>query len=110
VKLLFDQNLSPRLVKRLQGVFPGCAHVRDFELQSAEDLEIWVFAIREGFVIVSKDSDFHQLAFTHGPPPKVIWVQRGNCTTNDIANVLSAAREAIENFLREPETAFLVIE
>lgn len=110
MKLLLDQNLSPRLVNRLQADFPGCAHVRDFELQSAEDLEIWAFAVREGFAIVSKDSDFHQLAFADGPPPKVVWIQRGNCTTDDIAKLLRSARGAIEHFLEEPRTAFLVLE
>jgi len=110
VKLLLDQNLSPRLVKRLQGIFPGCAHVRDFSLHSADDLEIWAFAIGEGFAIVSKDSDFHQLAFTEGPPPKVIWIQRGNCRTDDIAGLLHAAHRAVEEFLEEPETAFLILE
>lgn len=110
MKLLFDQNLSPRLVQRLQIDFPGCAHVRDFQLQAATDSEIWAFAVREGFAIVSKDSDFHQLAFAQGPPPKVVWIQRGNCTTSDIAQLLRSAREAVEKFLEEDETAFLILE
>ena len=110
MKLLLDQNLSPRLVKRLQEFFPGCAHVRDFELESADDFDIWTFAIDEGFAIVSKDSDFHQLAFAEGPPPKIVWIQRGNCTSCDIAELLHAARGAIEEFLEEPETAFLILE
>lgn len=110
MKLLLDQNLSPRLVPRLQEYFPGCAHVRNFELQASEDLEIWEFAIREGFAIVSKDSDFHQLAFAEGPPPKVVWIQRGNCTTNDIVELLRLARDAVYAFLEEPETAFLILE
>jgi predicted nuclease of predicted toxin-antitoxin system len=36
VKLLFDQNLSQRLVATLADEFPDCAHVRDFELQRAD--------------------------------------------------------------------------
>jgi predicted nuclease of predicted toxin-antitoxin system len=110
VKLLFDQNLSPRLVQRLQPDFPGSAHVRDFQLEAATDPEIWTFALREGYAILSKDSDFHQLAFAQGPPPKVVWIQRGNCTTSDIAELLRSARGTVEKFLEEPETAFLILE
>ena len=110
MRLLLDQNLSPRLVSRLQEAFPGCAHVRDFELQSADDIDIWTFAIDEAFAIVSKDSDFHQLAFAEGPPPKIVWIQRGNCASSDIAELLNSARAAVEKFLEEPETAFLILE
>lgn len=65
MKLLFDHNLSPRLVRQLSDVFPHCAHVRDFSLHRADNLVVWQFAIENGFMIVSKDSDFHQLAFVN---------------------------------------------
>lgn len=110
MKLLFDQNLAPHLVQRLQHDFPGCAHVRDFNLQAATDPEIWAFALREGYAILSKDSDFHQLAFAQGPPPKVVWIQRGNCSTSGIEELLRSARETVAQFLEEPDTAFLILE
>jgi len=37
VKLLFDQNLSPFLAGRLADIFPGSAHVRDRDLDTADD-------------------------------------------------------------------------
>lgn len=109
MKLLLDQNLSPRLVPRLRDAFPECAHVRDFGLASATDRGIWEFAIDHRYAIVSKDSDFHQLAFTEGPPPKVIWIQRGNCSTSAINELLLQAEPSIRKFLADGTSSFLVL-
>lgn len=110
VKLLLDHNLSPRLVSRLSPVFPGTIHVRDVDLQSAPDQSVWDFALRHGSTIVSKDSDFHQLAFLKGPPPKVIWVRLGNCSTKDIEAILLRSAGQIQDFILDEESAFLIVE
>jgi len=109
VKLLLDNNLSPRLVRRLGTLFPGTAHVRALNLQSASDEAIWREAAAGGFVIVAKDDDFRQLAFLRGAPPKVIWLRLGNCTTADVERLLRARREDILAFERDPEAALLVL-
>jgi predicted nuclease of predicted toxin-antitoxin system len=72
VKLLLDENLSPRLVGSLSDVFPGSVHVRDFGLARADDAAIWDYARDHDLTIVSKDSDFHQVSFLRGPPPEVV--------------------------------------
>ena len=58
MKLLFDQNLSPRLPLLLRDLYPGSVHVRELGLKDAEDAAIWDYARTHGIVIVSKDSDF----------------------------------------------------
>jgi predicted nuclease of predicted toxin-antitoxin system len=68
LRLLFDQNLSPRLVRALADLFPGSAHVRDVGLARAGDDEVWSHAAAHGFAIVSKDADFHQRSFVLGHP------------------------------------------
>ncbi len=60
------------------------SHVTEVGLDTASDEDIWAYADEPGFVIVSKDSDFRQLAFLHGPPPKAVWLRAGNVTTNDV--------------------------
>ena len=70
MKLLFDQNPSRHLVGQLRDVFPESEHVTELGLDAATDQEIWSYAGEHGHVIVSKNSDFRQLAFLHGPPPK----------------------------------------
>ena len=72
MKRLLDQNLSPRLVRTLETVFPGSSHVRLVGLRDADDAAVWEFARDHDFIIVSKDSDFHQRSFLFGFPPKVI--------------------------------------
>ena len=75
----------------------------------APDRAIWQHAQEQGFVIVSKDEDFHRLSIFHGPPPKVIWIGLGNCTTDDIAALLTHRRGEIEAFVAQDEAAFLAL-
>ena len=109
MKLLFDQNLSPALVRRLADVYPDSAHVLDAGLDKADDQGIWRFARQHGFAIVSKDGDFRQLSFLIGAPPKVIWVRLGNCTTRDIEAALRSRRDELHEFDSADEAAFLIL-
>lgn len=70
MKLLFDQNLAPRLVRTLSDVFRGSMHVRDLGMTEASDPEVWDHARDAGFVIVSKDNDFQQRSFVSAPRRK----------------------------------------
>ena len=109
MKLLFDQNLAPRLVRDLADLFPDSAHVRDVGLKSSTDREIWHFARDGRFVIVSKDTDFQQMSFVWGHPPKVIWIRRGNCSVRESESVLRTNSARIHEFEADPEAAFLVL-
>ena len=110
MKLLFDQNLSRRLVARLASVFPGSAHVAEIGLDHVSDEQIWAHAGSEGFAVVSKDSDFRQLAFLHGPPPKVVWLRVGNVSTDAIHDLLADSVDALEIFDRSDEEALIVLD
>ena len=60
MRLLFDENLSPRLPYLLANEYPGSEHVRDAGLLGATDRQIWEYAGAHGFAIVSKDTDFRE--------------------------------------------------
>jgi predicted nuclease of predicted toxin-antitoxin system len=75
VKLLFDENLSRKLVERLSDLFPGSTHVAFVGLLKAPDIEIWEHAKVHGYAIVTADAVFYQIATTLGPPPKVVWLR-----------------------------------
>jgi predicted nuclease of predicted toxin-antitoxin system len=109
VKLLFDENLSNRLFEALSKEFPGSTHVREVGLASADDRSVWEFARGNGFIIVSKDSDFHQLSFLLGPPPKVVWVRIGNADTPMIEALLRSRRDEIAEFESDQKAAFLIL-
>jgi predicted nuclease of predicted toxin-antitoxin system len=68
VKLLLDQNISRKLVPLLREEFPDSAHVGELDLAQSTNRQIWDYAGQNNYVIVSKDSDFRQLAFLFGPP------------------------------------------
>jgi len=110
VKLPFDQNLSPRLVKALNDLYPDSVHARDVGLTDALDETVWDYAARNGLIIVSKDSDFHQRSFLFGHPPKVVWIRRGNCTTNQIESILRAHHADLLRFEQDTEGAFLTLD
>jgi predicted nuclease of predicted toxin-antitoxin system len=109
VKLLFDQNLSRHLIDHVRDVFPDSSHVALVGLAEATDEEVWEFAGANDCIVVSKDSDFRQLAFLHGPPPKVVWLRLGNVTTVDIATVILDHNETIERFAIDEDEALLVL-
>jgi predicted nuclease of predicted toxin-antitoxin system len=109
MKLLFDQNISHRLVLALVDLYPGSQHVREVGMKAADDSVIWDYARRNGFMIVSKDSDFHQRSFLLGYPPKVIWVRLGNCSTIAIEKILRDYFENVEQFEADSAATFLVL-
>jgi predicted nuclease of predicted toxin-antitoxin system len=88
VKLLFDQNLSPFLASRLADIFPESVHVQDVGLDRVGDAAVWDYAEAHGFIIVSKDSDFHERSVYLGAPPKVVWIKRGNCSSETVEQLI----------------------
>ena len=109
MKLLFDQNLSPKLVGQLAAEFPSSAHVRDVGLSAAPDPDVWAFALAQGFVIVSKDTDFQQRALLYGHPPKILWIRLGNCTTAAVATLLKSRLADIAAFEADPAASFMTL-
>jgi predicted nuclease of predicted toxin-antitoxin system len=109
MKLLFDENLSPKLVRLLDDLFPNSVHVRDVGLKAADDPIVWKYAQDKGLTICSKDSDMHQRSFVFGYPPKVVWVRLGNCSTNDVAKLLRRHFAAIEAFDADNYASFLTV-
>ena len=109
MKLLLDQNLSPRLARTLAAIFPDTTHVRDVGLQAADDDTVWAYASEHGFVIVSKDADFHQRSFVLRHPPKVVWIRRGNCSTAEIKEILRTRQADLHAFELDEHGAFLVL-
>ena len=109
MKLLLDENLSPDLVQALSAEYPGSAHVRDLGLRSATDRAVWERARTDGYTVVSKDSDFRQMSFLFGAPPKVVWLRLGNCSTTDILALLRDGRASLQSFWEDSEATFLVL-
>jgi predicted nuclease of predicted toxin-antitoxin system len=109
VKLLFDENLSYRLVSALRDVYPESRHVRDVGLRGADDERIWIHAASEQFVIVSKDTDFRDRSFVRGAPLRVVWLDVANGGTEVVANLLRAERARLGSFATSEHAALLIL-
>ena len=110
MKLLLDENLSPRPCDRLADFRMPIVHVRSVGLEAADDVRIWDHAAQHEFMIVTKDTDFNNRAFLFGPPPKVVWIQLGNCSTHDIETLLRARYGDLVAFAADAAAALLILE
>ncbi len=106
-RLLLDQNLSPRLVRLLQDAYPHSAHVSSLGLDRAPDAVVWKAALDGGFVLVSKDADFPEMAAVRGTPPRVLWLRHGNASTQDTEALLRASAGTVEAFIVDPGASVL---
>ena len=109
MKLLFDQNLSYKLVTRLAGLYPASQHARNIGLVSAHDQAIWEYAKINQFVLVTKDEDFHARSILFGQPPKVLWIRSGNCSTDLVETLLVKNHDEIQRFEADRDVGFMAL-
>jgi predicted nuclease of predicted toxin-antitoxin system len=109
MRLLFDENLSPRLPQRLIDIFPDSLHVRDVGMKATIDPVVWDYAKEQNLMIVSKDSDMHDLSLVLGNPPKVIWLRLGNCSTSQVEGLLRRDFHAIELFYQDATLSLMAL-
>ncbi len=82
-------KISQRLIiNKIVDLYPNSEHVKTLALTNTDDGNIWEYAKANGFVIVSKDSDFHQRSLLYGHPPKFIYLRIGNSPTSKIVKIL----------------------
>jgi predicted nuclease of predicted toxin-antitoxin system len=103
VKLLFDQNISYRIVEKIASKFPGSKQVIELAPENSTDLELWSYAKENDYSIVTFDSDFMDLANLKGHPPKIIWLRTGNTTTDSIAKLLNSKLDQVSIFPNDQE-------
>jgi predicted nuclease of predicted toxin-antitoxin system len=109
LKLLFDQNISPKIVKQLEDIFPDAKQVRHLGLENASDIQIFEFAKKNDYAVVTFDSDFVDLNVVKGFPPKIIWLKTGNLTTKSISELFHKNPVVIQNFLKSEENEILEV-
>jgi len=107
--LLFDQNISPRLVHSLGDLYPNSVHVSTIGMGSALDIEIWQYARANDYMIVTKDADFSEFGVIKGFPPKIIWIRRGNCSTPEVETILRENYPAISNLSEDDDVGILTL-
>lgn len=109
MKLLIDQNLPRSLVDHFSAEFPGSIHITSLALDEAADETLWAHARANGFIIITKDSDFQQLSYLLGPPPKVIWLRCGNRSVEQIVRLILENLPTLQSFEQDPTAALLAL-
>ena len=109
MKLLLDENLSDRIINKIIDLYPDSAHVKTLALINTDDAIIWEYAKANSFVIVSKDSDFHQRSLLYGHPPKFIFLRIGNNPTSKIVQILTDNFVTIIQFDSSETESILVL-
>lgn len=107
MKLLLDQNLSRKIVTQIEDVYPDSRHITTVMTETTSDRDIWLYAQKHGFTIVTKDDDFEQRSILLGHPPKIIWIRLGNCKTSQIVSLLINSQNAIMAFSDDLEKSIL---
>ena len=107
MRLLIDENLSPKLVRYLADAFPDSLHVRDVQLDARQDGAIWQWARANNYTILTQDDDFFLLAQLRGQPPKVVCLRFGNQRVRDVASQLRQQGALIADFISEGRAACL---
>ena len=109
VRLLLDENLSERILKPLDDLFPGSTHVRSLGKGGASDQSVWEIARTSEFMLATRDEDFVTLSVLRGAPPKVVWLNVGNARNAEIVSLLRARADDVKNFAAQDEYSFLAI-
>ena len=109
MKLLFDQNISPAIVRQIVSDFPDSKQVRHVGLEDASDVMIFDYAKSQGYAVVTFDADFVDLNVVRGIPLKIIWLKTGNLTTKSISELLRNNLLVIRDFLESDEEEILEI-
>jgi len=111
MKLLLDANLSWRLVKRLSTDFLLVEHVTrtGLAIPASDQSKFGSWARTNEYYIVTNDEDFSNLLILRGFPPKIIFIRRGNQTTEQVAALLVASRNEIESLDKSEHHGLLEI-
>jgi len=106
MSLLFDQNISFKVARKIQDLFPDSKRLSDLRLSGSKDIEIWEYSKTNDFCIVTFDPDFIDLATLKGSPPKIICLRSGNTNTEKLVLKIRSQEKSIKAFLNSIDTAF----
>lgn len=100
MRVLLDQNLSPRLIRNLSDLFPNLESVYTHGLIGASDPQLFEWARGMGIgALLSADQDFVNLVQRLGAPPKVIRIERCDFPSRVIERLIRRESVRIHDFL-----------
>jgi len=90
MKFLCDVHISYKLVNHLKSLGYTAFHVNDMlDKWFTTDREICDYADNEDFIVVTKDSDFRNSFYIKNTPKKLIKINLGNCSNEELIKIFS---------------------
>ena len=102
MKFLLDENQSPRIADLLVEAGHDAIHVRDFDLRTSPDEDVFAAALGAGRVIISADTDFGELlAASNAAGPSIVLLRRqAQRRAHEIAALILANLDAVAEDLQ----------
>ena len=109
MRILLDQNLSPKLIRKLVDLFPGLESVYDHNLTGIADPPIFRWAQEQQIkAIITNDRDFIRLVERFGPPPKIIRIEKCDFPSSVIEQLIRREAIRIHEFLQSERAVLLL--
>ena len=103
MKFLIDNQLPVSLARFFREKGFECQHVFELGLDSASDHAIWDIAVKDKWVVISKDDDFLHIAKMRPKTAQFIWVRIGNCRSAALISIFDRLLTTIQEALRAEE-------
>ena len=109
IKIWVDAQLPPGLARWLAEQGHSAQHVDELGLSDAEDLTIWNHALSADAIIVTKDEDFAERTARTATGPIIVWLRIGNCTRQQLVQLITTHEPAIHALDTDPFETLLVL-
>ena len=109
MRLLLDQNISFRVVKNLKATLPTVIGVRECGLFNADDYQIWEYARRNDYTVVTFDKDIPAIGSVKGFPPKIIWLRTGNLSNSAVVPLFVNRLDEFVAFINNERKGCLMV-
>jgi predicted nuclease of predicted toxin-antitoxin system len=108
LKFLVDNALSPQVAVKLRLAGHDAVHLRDFNKQSASDIEVFELAVKEDRILISADTDFGTLLATRRTKkPSLVLFRRSLRHPDNQASFLLSNLPNMEQPLKEGSVIIL---
>jgi predicted nuclease of predicted toxin-antitoxin system len=96
MKILCDVHISFKLVNVIRELGHECIHINSvLDKWFTKDADISKFSDENDYIIISKDSDFRDSFFIKQTPKKLIKINLGNISNNELIKIFI---ENVNNF------------
>ncbi|MDR2865033.1 MAG: DUF5615 family PIN-like protein [Spirochaetaceae bacterium] len=97
MKILLDANISWKSTKILSPILGECLHVDNIGITvPARDIDIWNYAKKNEFIMITKDNDFIDLLEIKGYPPKIVLLKTGNNSSKALVQLIINSKKLIQ--------------